>query len=77
MGLTMRTILTIDDQLFAKAKAVALAKPGIYKSELIRECIEVFIQHQTTRRLTPFDANMHRALKSQAGQESVSNKKNR
>ena len=45
----MRTTLTIDDQLFAKA--VALAEPGIEKSELIRECVKVFIQHQTARRL--------------------------
>ena len=36
--LTMRTKLTIDDQLFAKA--VALAKPGVEKSELIRECVK-------------------------------------
>jgi Bacterial antitoxin of type II TA system, VapB len=45
----MRTTLTIDDQLFAKA--VALAEPGIEKSELIRECVKAFIQRQTSRRL--------------------------
>lgn len=45
----MRTTLTIDDQLFAKA--VALAEPGIDKSELIRECIKAFIQRQRARRL--------------------------
>ena len=45
----MRTTLTIDDQLFAKA--VALAEPGIEKSELIRECFKAFIQRQTARRL--------------------------
>ena len=45
----MRTTLTIDDQLFAKA--VALAEPGVEKSELIRECVKVFIQRQTARRL--------------------------
>ena len=45
----MRTTLTIDDQLFAKA--MALAEPGIEKSELIRECIKAFIQRQTARRL--------------------------
>ena len=45
----MRTTLTIDDQLFAKA--VALADPGIEKSELIRECVKAFIQRQTARRL--------------------------
>jgi len=45
----MRTTLTIDDQLFAKA--LALAEPGIEKSELIRECVKAFIQRQTARRL--------------------------
>ena len=45
----MRTTLTIDDALFAKA--VALAEPGIEKSELIRECVKAFIQRQTARRL--------------------------
>ena len=48
-GLDMRTTLTIDDQLFAKA--VALAEPGIDKSELLRECVRAFIQRQTARRL--------------------------
>ena len=45
----MRTTLTIDDQLFAKA--LALAEPGIEKSELLRECVKAFIQHQAARRL--------------------------
>ena len=45
----MRTTLTIDDQLFAKA--LSLAEPGIEKSELIRECVKAFIQRQTARRL--------------------------
>ncbi len=45
----MRTTLTIDDQLFAKA--VALAEPGSEKSELIRDCVKAFIQRQTARRL--------------------------
>ena len=45
----MRTTLTIDDKLFAKA--VSLAEPGIEKSELIRECVKAFIQRQTARRL--------------------------
>ena len=45
----MRTAPTIDDALFAKA--VALAEPGIEKSELIRECVKAFIQRQTARRL--------------------------
>lgn len=45
----MRTTLTIDDELFAKA--VALAEPGIERSELIKECVKAFIQRQTARRL--------------------------
>ena len=45
----MRTTLTIDDELFAKA--LALAAPGVEKSELIRECVKAFIQRQTARRL--------------------------
>lgn len=45
----MRTTLTIDDQLFEQAQA--LAQPGMEKSELIRECVKAFIQRQTARRL--------------------------
>jgi len=45
----VRTTLTIDDHLFAKA--VSLAEPGIEKSELLRECVKAFIQLQTARRL--------------------------
>lgn len=46
---TMRITLTIDDALFAKA--VALAEPGLEKSELLKECVKAFIQRQTARRL--------------------------
>lgn len=45
----MRTTLTIEDELFARA--VALAEPGIERSELLRECVKAFIQRQTARRL--------------------------
>ncbi len=45
----MRTTLTIDDELFAKA--VALAEPGMERSELLKECVRAFIQRQTARRL--------------------------
>ena len=45
----MRTTLTIDDELFAKA--TALAEPGMQKSELLKECVKAFIQRQTARRL--------------------------
>lgn len=45
----MRTTVTIDDALFAKA--LGLAPPGIEKSELMRECIKAFIQQQAAKRL--------------------------
>lgn len=45
----MRTTLTIDDELFTKAQA--LAEPGMDKSELLRECVRAFIQRQSARRL--------------------------
>ncbi len=41
MDMSMRTTLTVDDELFAKA--VALAEPGIERSELLKECIKAFI----------------------------------
>ena len=49
MNLAMRTTLTIDDELFAKA--VALAEPGMERSDLLKECVKAFIQRQTARRL--------------------------
>lgn len=49
MKARMRTTLTIDDELFAKA--VALADPGMERSELLKECVKAFIQRQTARRL--------------------------
>jgi Arc/MetJ family transcription regulator len=45
----MRTTLTIDDDLYAKA--VLLAEPGMEKSELLKECVKAFIQRQSSRRL--------------------------
>lgn len=45
----MRTTLTIDDDLFAKA--MALAEPGMEKSELLKECVKAFIQREAARRL--------------------------
>lgn len=53
----MRTTLTIDDELFARA--VALAPPKIEKSELIRECVKAFIQRQTARRLADLGGLAH------------------
>jgi Arc/MetJ family transcription regulator len=45
----MRTTITIDDELFDQA--AALAEPGMEKSELLKECVKAFIQRQTSRRL--------------------------
>lgn len=45
----MRTTLTIDDDLYAQA--LALAEPGIERSELLRQCVKAFIQRETARRL--------------------------
>lgn len=45
----MRTTLTIDDELFAKA--VSLAEPGMERSDLLKECVKAFIHRQTARRL--------------------------
>ena len=45
----MRTTLTIDDELYARA--LALAEPGMERSELFRECVKAFIQRQSARRL--------------------------
>lgn len=45
----MRTTVTIDDELYARA--LALADPGMEKSELFRECVRAFIQRQAARRL--------------------------
>lgn len=52
----MRTTVTIDDELFAKA--VSLAEPGTEKSELLKECVKAFIQRQTARRLAALGGQM-------------------
>jgi metal-responsive CopG/Arc/MetJ family transcriptional regulator len=45
----MRTTVTLDDELFESA--MALAEPGTERSELIKACVKAFIQVQTARRL--------------------------
>ncbi len=45
----MRTTVTIDDELFTKA--AALAEPGLERSELFKAFVKAFIQLQTARRL--------------------------
>ena len=52
----VRTTLTIDDELFAKA--MSLAEPGMGKSELLKECIKAFIQRQAARRLAALGGQM-------------------
>jgi len=45
----MKITVTIDDELFAKA--ATLARPGLDKSELLRECVKAFIELGAARRL--------------------------
>ncbi len=45
----MRTTITIDDQLFDKA--AALAGADMDKSSLLRECVKAYIELQSARRL--------------------------
>jgi Arc/MetJ family transcription regulator len=46
---SMRTTVTIDDELFEEA--IALADPGMEKSQLFRESLKAFIRQQASRRL--------------------------
>ena len=45
----MRTTVTLDDELFNRA--LALADPGMERAELFKACVEAYIQLQTARRL--------------------------
>lgn len=45
----MRTIVTIDDDLYQQA--MELAEPGIDKAELFREAMRTFVRVQSARRL--------------------------
>lgn len=45
----MRTTVTVDDELYERA--LALADPGMDKSELFREAIKTFIRIQAAKRL--------------------------
>ena len=47
--LAVRTTVTLEDDLFAQA--MSLAAPGTEKAELLRQCVQAFIQRQTARRL--------------------------
>lgn len=45
----MRTTVTIDDDLYEKALAVA--EPGMDKSEIFREAMKTFVRVQSAKRL--------------------------
>ena len=45
----MRTTVTIDDELYAKALEVA--DPGMDKSDLFREAVKTFVRVQSAKRL--------------------------
>ena len=45
----MRTTVTIDDALYAKA--VELADPGLDKADLFREAMQTFVRVQAAKRL--------------------------
>jgi hypothetical protein len=47
----MRTTLTIDDELFAQA--LALAEPGIDRADLLRQCVKTYVEVQAARRRAP------------------------
>ena len=44
----MRTIITVDDELYQRA--LALADPGMDRSDLFREAIKVFVRIQAAKR---------------------------
>lgn len=48
-GKTMRTTVTLDDDLYRKALEVA--DPGMDKSQVLREALQLFVRVQTARRL--------------------------
>lgn len=45
----MRTTVTIDDDLYREA--LAIADPGMDRSDLFREAIKVFVRVQAAKRL--------------------------
>jgi Arc/MetJ family transcription regulator len=52
----MRTTVTIDDDLYAKA--LEMANPDMDKSELFREAIKVFVRVQAAKRLAALGGTM-------------------
>jgi len=49
MRCLVRTTVSIDDELFRTA--MALAEPGLDKGDLLREALAVFVRVQTGKRL--------------------------
>jgi Bacterial antitoxin of type II TA system, VapB len=45
----MRTTVTLDDEIYNKA--LAMADPGMDKSDLFREAVKTFIRVQSAKRL--------------------------
>ncbi len=52
----MRITVTIDDELFNKA--IAVADPSMDKSDLFREAIKTFVQVRVAQRLTLLGGTM-------------------
>ena len=52
----MRTTVTIDDELYAKA--LEMADPDLDKSEIFREAIKTFVRVQAAKRLAALGGTM-------------------
>lgn len=52
----MRTTVTIEDELYEKA--LAMAEPDMEKSELFREAIKTFVRIQAAKRLAALGGSM-------------------
>lgn len=52
----MRTTVTIEDELYEKA--LAMAEPDMEKSELFREAIKTFVRIQAAKRLVALGGSM-------------------
>ena len=52
----MRTTVTIEDELYERA--LAMAEPDMEKSELFREAIKTFVRIQAAKRLVALGGSM-------------------
>lgn len=55
-GVRMRTTVTIDDDLYAKALEVA--DPSMDRADLFREAMKTFVRVQAAKRLAALGATM-------------------